>query len=194
MLFRKDELRLGGEEEFPDQPGAVHVAGSTRTVVGRKGVDLATTIGHIVPNEHIHVPSMGAWSMHHLMAFILAHTGPADVWFTTWTIAEEAVRIMLQDFEAGNIRQLRALLSERTEAMNPKAHQLVRFNIDVRFTKIHAKSLVVMNKDHAVTVGGSANFTRNPRIEKYIICTHREVAEHEVEWIEKVRANADPFA
>lgn len=194
MLFSKDQLRTGDEEEFPDQPDALHVAGDVRHVVGRKKVDLARTIGPLVPNEHIHVPSMGAWSMHHLMAYILQQTGPSDVWFTTWTIAEEAVRIMLEQFEVGNIRQLRALLSERTEAMNPKAHQMVRFNIDVRFTKIHAKSLVVMNEEHAVVVGGSANFTRNPRIEKYIISTHRQVAEREVEWIEKVRAKADPFA
>jgi hypothetical protein len=44
-----------------------------------------------------------------------------------------------------------------------------------------------------VTVSGSANFTRNPRIEKYVICTHREQAIQEHAWIDAVMAGSKPF-
>lgn len=195
MLFLSTDIRRS-QDEAPghDQPEAVHAEGPVRLAIGRKRTDLQQLIGTLSPNEHIHIPSMGNWSMHHMLQHILEQTGPADVWLTSWTITEEPVRMLLSWMDTGLIRTLKALLSERVEAMNPAAHQLARFNLQVKLTKIHAKSIVVLNDEWGVTVGGSANFTRNPRIEKYIVSTHRAVAEFERTWIEQVMAGADPFA
>lgn len=129
-----------------------------------------------------------------MLAFILEQTGPADVWFTSWTITEGPMRLVVDLLERGAIRSCRALLSERVEAMNPAALQLAKGNLQLRLLKLHAKSIVVLNDTWGVTVGGSANFTRNPRIEKYIVCTHRDIAEAERTWIDQVFAGAEPFA
>lgn len=193
MLLERKDLAVEVPEEAQEHVPGIAVAGDVRFVVGRKKADLQQIVGELRHNEHIHVPSMGAWSMHDMLAYILRQTGPADVWITSWTITEEPVRLLLQLLDKGEIRSLKAVFSERVEAMNPSAYQLARFNLQVKLTKIHAKCIVVLNDEWGVTVGGSANFTRNPRIEKYIICTHREAAEHERQWIDQVLEGADPF-
>lgn len=193
MLFEVSDIRVEREPPPEQHLPGIAVAGDARFVVGRKGADLAELIGTLRHNEHIHIPSMGAWSMHDVLAYVLRTTGPADVWITSWTITEEPVRTLLELMRTGTIRQLKALFSERVEAMNPSAHQLARFNLQVKLTKIHAKCIVVLNDEWGVTVGGSANFTRNPRIENYIIGTHRSVAEFDRDWIEQELANGQPF-
>lgn len=194
MLFLPEQIRREEEEPGFEQPGAVHVAGDTRFLVGRKKVDLQELIGDLVPNEHVHVPSMSSWSMHHVLAYVLSKTGPAQVWMTSWSITEEPIALIVEHLERGMITQLRALFSERVEAMNPAAHAMARFNLQVKLAKIHAKTIVVLNDQWGVSVKGSANFTRNPRIENYVICTHREVAEADRQWIDDVMTGADPFA
>lgn len=193
MLFRPDEIRTEAEEPGFDQLNALHVQGQARFVVGRKKVDLQQVLGPLVQDEHVHVPSMGSWSMHHVLAYLLHKTGPADVWITSWSITEEPIALIVEHLENGAIRQLRALFHDRVEAMNPAAHSMARFNLQVKLAKVHAKTLVVINDKWAITVKGSANFTRNPRIENYVICTHRAVAEQDRDWIEQVMAGADPF-
>ncbi len=193
MLFHRSDIRIESEPEGPPQPAGASVSGAAHFVIGRKRADLDALIGPLHPDQHIHIPSLGSWSMHDVLAFLLRRTGPADVWITSWTITEEPVRLLLEHLQTGAIRSLKALFSERVEAMNPAAHQLARFNLQVKLTKIHAKSIVLLNDAWGITVGGSANFTRNPRIEKYIICTHRAIAEYERDWIEAVMADADPF-
>ncbi len=195
MLFRRNDIRTGTSEEDlgAPQPEATRVAGNVRSSIGHKNSTLQELVGALHHNEHIHLPSFAKWSMHDMLTHILDHTGPARVWITSWTITEEPVRTILQHMEEGRILSLRALFSERVEAMNPAAHQLARFNLQVRLTKIHAKCIVVLNDKWGVTVSGSANFTRNPRIEKYVVCTHREQAIAERTWIDAVMDGAKPF-
>lgn len=193
MLFRPDQLRLEQEEPGFAQHQAHHVHGDARFVVGRKKVDLQHVLGEIRPDEHVHVPSMGSWSMHHVLGYVLSKTGPADVWLTSWSITEEPIALIVEHLERGAIRKLNALFHDRVEAMNPAAHSMARFNLQVKLAKVHAKTLVVINDSWGVSVKGSANFTRNPRIENYIICTHRAIAECDRDWIEQVMAGADPF-
>lgn len=194
MLFPPSSIRREEEEPGFEQPAAVHAAGDARFVVGKKKVDLGALIGELVHDEHVHVPSMASWSMHHMLAYMLSKTGPADVWITSWSITEEPIRLIVEHMESGAIRQLRALFSERVEAMNPSAHSMARFNLQVKLAKIHAKTIVVMNDTWGVSVKGSANFTGNPRIENYVISTHRAIAESDRAWIDQVMAGADPFS
>lgn len=193
MLFRPEEIRQEDEEPGFEQPQAMRAQGDARFVVGRKKVNLQDVIGELAQDEHIHVPSMGSWSMHHVLAYLLSKVGPADVWLTSWSITEEPIALIVEHLENGAIRKLRALFHDRVEAMNPAAHSMARFNLQVRLAKVHAKTLVIINDDWGVTVKGSANFTRNPRIENYVICTHRRIAENDRDWIEQVMQGADPF-
>lgn len=193
MLFKPETLVVEDEEPGFEQPGAVRAEGDARFIVGRKKVDLQQLIGELRHNEHVHIPSMGSWSMHHVLAYILRTTGPADVWMTSWSITEEPIKLIVEHMDRKIIRQLRAVFSERVEAMNPAAHSMARFNLQVKLAKIHAKCTVVLNDQWGVSVAGSANFTRNPRIERYVISTHRNVAEGDRAWIDDVMAGADPF-
>lgn len=195
MLFRRNDIRTGSAEEDlgAEQPSAVRVSGTARSAIGKKNGTLQELVGELRHNEHIHLPSFAKWSMHDMLGHILEQTGPAHVWITSWTITEGPVRTIMEHMEQGRILSLKALFSERVEAMNPAAHQLARFNLQVKLTKIHAKCIVVLNDQWGVTVSGSANFTRNPRIEKYVVCTHRDQAIAEHTWIDAVLHGAKPF-
>lgn len=194
MLIRLADLKIETPDTGTDgQPDPVRVTGRARHVRGRAKVDLHQLIGQLQHDEHIHVPSKARWSMHDMLQYILEQTGPADVWITSWTITEQPVRTIVEHIDKGLIRSCRMLLSERVEAMNPAALQLAKGNLQVRLTKLHAKCIVVLNDTWGVTVGGSANMTRNPRIEMYIVSTHRAVAEADRAWIDEVFAGAHPF-
>lgn len=198
MLFRRKDMRIVPMDEDQDQgvqpqPQGIAVQGHVQHAVGRKGSSIQDILGPLRKDMHVHVPSFGSWSMHDVLAHVVQQTGPADVWVTSWTITELPVRRILELVDQGAVRSLRMLLSERVEAMNPAAHQLARFNVLVKLTKIHAKCIVVLNADWGVVISGSANLTLNPRIEKYVICTHRAVAEAERTWIDQVMAGDHPF-
>jgi hypothetical protein len=193
MLIQPSEIRVIREAEEKPHHKSATASGDARAVIGTKGSLLQDLVGDIDHDQHIHIPSRGAWSMHDVLEFILQRTGPDDVWITSWTITERPMRLILELLKNGTIRKLRALFSERVEAMNPVAHQVASMNMDVRLTKIHAKCIVVLNEHWGVSVSGSANFTRNPRIEKYVICTHRSIAESERLWIDAEMEGAHPF-
>ena len=196
MLFDVAELqRVAEEPAAPVEHIHGHrVAGDVRFMVGKRGADLHELIGEIRQNEHIHIPSLAAWSMHDMLAYLLHKTGPADVWLTTWTITEEPVRLILALQDEKKMRFRGGLLHDRVPSMNPKAYELAAANLRIQLAKVHAKVLVLMNDDWGVTVSGSANFTNNPRIEKYVVCTHRSEAEFERDWIEQCIDRANPFA
>jgi hypothetical protein len=50
--------------------------------------------------------------------------------------------------------------------------------------KCHAKLLVVINKDWAVSVTGSANLTKNSRLEAGVISCTPAIANFHKSWIE----------
>jgi hypothetical protein len=96
MLFSRSDIRIESEPQGASQPTGASVPGEVRFALGRKRADLDALIGDLRPDEHIHIPSLGSWSMHDVLAFLLRITGPADVWITSWTITEEPVRLLLE--------------------------------------------------------------------------------------------------
>jgi hypothetical protein len=196
MLFDLSELKREPVEqsEVVDHIHGHRVAGDVHFVVGKRGADLAKLIGELHQNEHIYLPSMAAWSMHDILAYVLHQVGPADVWLTTWTITEEPVRLLIALQDQGRMRFRGGLLHDRVPTMNPKAYELAKANLRIQLAKVHAKNLVVITEDWGVTVAGSANWTNNPRIEQYVIGTHRSAAEFQRDWIERCIAGEKPFA
>ena len=92
------------------------------------------------------------------------------------------------------LTRIYGLFDERIRVNCPQAAQLVENQIsDIRLTKIHAKLTVLINDDWAIGISSSANLTRNPRIESYVISTHRDIAEFYRDILLKEIQNANPF-
>ena len=109
---------------------------------------------------------MGDWSTHDLLLYLREQTGPAKVYFTTWPISEYAIRQLHNMIGDGLILELKGIFDYRNGTRKPAELQfLQKITTDIKAAKCHAKVTVIINDSWGVCVVGSANYTRNPRIE-----------------------------
>lgn len=195
MLIKKSDIPSYGDESKEQEFGpAIRAKGSNRMFLSQKNNSLDDDIGVIVQNETLHIPTRGTWSSPHLIDHILRQIGPAECYITSWSVKEQAVRILIQLLDSGKITRLHCLFDERIRVQCPQAYQLAANNMtDIKLTKIHAKVVVLLNDDWGVSICTSANLTRNPRIERFVVSTHREVAEYDRAWIDAELKNGNPF-
>jgi hypothetical protein len=138
-------------------------------------------------NRNYHFSTGGQWSMHELMIYLLSITGPADIWKSTWAISEEPVRVIIELLDKKIIRSVKCIFDYKVKEQKSKAFLLAQSNFNsVTLAHCHAKVMVIKNENWSVSVSGSANDTRNPRIERGVICTVPEIAEEDIRWIEAV--------
>lgn len=170
-------------------------SGHSHHLIGTRGQKLKEALALLTPDMHLHFPSYAKWSSHEVLAELLKITGPAEMYMTSWSIAEDPVRKLLALIDAGHITNLTCLLHERTPQNQPAAWQLLQRNVSrIRTVKIHAKVIVLINKKWAVSMVATANFNRNKNIERYVICTHRNIAEADARWINEVYERGAPFS
>jgi hypothetical protein len=173
---------------------ALSIGGEVATAMALPGDSVAQCLGELV-QEHLYcMPCHATWSMHHVLAHLLGVIGPARTWLMSWTITEGPVRSIVKLMEDGLITDLRCVFDERVGKYNANALQLARKKFaHIGLTHTHAKCLVLVNDDWAITVLSTANITRNKRIEIYWVSTHRLVAEHHSSWIDHVLAKCQPL-
>jgi hypothetical protein len=161
---------------------------------GKSLGELPIIIESLQPNQAIQYCTGGRWSMHDMVRFLLLKSGPAKVWMTTWTITEEPMRILLDLIKTGYISELSAVLDYRIEKRKPEAFQLASNIITrIKLTKCHAKVCVIKNDQWNITIVGSANFSKNPRIEAGVLFTDQESADFHIQWIDDVIDGKEVF-
>lgn len=187
MLFSSKSIKNGKrEEKFQSKIGPVPT--SRKELFTNK--DLNEMLKNLEPNQSIKYVTKGAWSMHELLEKLLLKTGPADVWITTWTITENPLRTILRLARSGKIKTITALLDHRIGKRVPKALQFAEgIMSQLKLVNIHAKTLVIINEEWAVSVVSTANFSKNNRIECGVISTAREDAEFDKTWIQNIIDN-----
>ena len=191
-LFHAQDL---GKKK-PDRPacGSVPFSGSNHLVIGKANEKLHQVFGKVVENQSVHYASLGDWSTHDLLFFLLEQTGPARVYFTTWAISEYAIRQLYQFIEQGLILELKGIFDYRNGIRKPAELQfLQKITTDIKAAKCHAKVTVIENDHWGISVVGSANYTRNPRIEAGVLCCDKTVAAFHRDWILKELSNTSAF-
>jgi len=191
-LFNTSEL--GNKRSDKGSSGAVSASGTHIFKIGTANAKLTEVFGTIAQDQVIPYVSLGDWSTHDLLFFLLEQTGPARVWFTTWAISEYAIRQLYQFVEHGMILQLKGIFDYRNGVRKPAELQfLQKITTEIKPAKCHAKVTVIENDDWGISIVGSANFTRNPRIEAGVLFTCRNVADFERNWIERELADKSVF-
>jgi hypothetical protein len=138
------------------------------------------------------ITSFGTFSMHHLLFHLLSFTGSADVYATSWAVGSDVANILLQGKKMGKIREGYFLFDYRVKKYRPRVHDLLQQNFVTKVTSCHAKVTVIKNEDHCVTVVGSANYTKNNRIESYVVTTNKDTGEDYIKWIkERIYAESE---
>ncbi|MDP1621409.1 MAG: hypothetical protein Q8M08_03630 [Bacteroidales bacterium] len=181
-LFSTEDLA----KKKPDRPksGSVPFAGSNLLTIGKAGEKLQQVFGQVIDGQSVHYASLGDWSTHDLLFFLLEQTGPARVYFTTWAISEYAIRQLYQFIEHGLILELKGIFDYRNGIRKPAELQfLQKITTDIKAANCHAKVTVIENDNWGISVVGSANYTRNPRIEAGVLCCDKTVAAFHRDWI-----------
>ena len=180
----------------PDKTKSESVAftGSNLLTIGKAGEKLHQVFGQLADGQSIHYASLGDWSTHDLLFFLLEQTGPARVYFTTWAISEYAIRQLYGFIEHGLIIELKGIFDYRNGIRKPAELQfLQKITTDIKAAKCHAKVTVIENESWGISVVGSANYTRNPRIEAGVLCCDKTVAAFHRDWILKELSNTSAF-
>lgn len=136
-------------------------------------------------NMCIHFVSDGNWSMYDfLIAAVLELGKSCNVWITTYSMTELSARVLAQMKDKGEISDLHLLMDYKSKMRYPEVDQLIR-NVasSIGLTHLHAKVLVINNGNKFITMLGSANWTKNPRIETGVIDTSTYIALGHINWI-----------
>jgi hypothetical protein len=181
-LFSTEDLT----KKKPDRPksGSIPFAGSNLLTIGKANEKLHQVFGQVTDGQSVHYASLGDWSTHDLLFFLLEQTGPARVYFTTWAISEYAIRQLYQFIEHGLILELKGIFDYRNGIRKPAELQfLQKITTDIKAARCHAKVTIIENDNWGISVVGSANYTRNPRIEAGVLCCDKTVATFHRDWI-----------
>jgi hypothetical protein len=128
--------------------------------------------------------SDGAWNMHDLVYYFLKRFGSGKMYFTTWAISEIAMRQLYLYQKEGLITELYGLLDYRNTSRKPAELAFIEQNsTTIKLEKIHAKVTVLELERISISINSSANYTRNPRIERGDIFVSQTVVDFDKSWI-----------
>lgn len=167
---------------YADMENAVKVDAVAEVLLSPQG------LGTIKPGTSKHFYSDGAFNLVQLVTYILKQTGPAHIFLTTYSIAEDSINVLKRKVEHGEILSARFIVDNRVRSMSAKNFDLLAgsFAGCYRCRALHAKVALVYNEDWHITLIGSQNATRNPKLERGIIHTDvnifnfdKKILEHE---------------
>ena len=189
-LLKVDESTINATSAFQ-----IYLEGDKVIVsLGKVKQALQDTIGDIAGKKDRMVISNNSWSMHDLLFYLLEQTGPAKVHFTTWQIGERAIRMMSEAMKTGLITELNSILDRRIRIRRSEALAFTQ-NVcnNVCLVDCHAKIALIENDLYHISVFSSANFTKNARIEFYIIYFQSYIFDFNLHWLTDQIKGASPF-
>jgi|APDOM4702015159_1054818.scaffolds.fasta_scaffold86238_2 hypothetical protein len=129
---------------------------------------LQEEIGTIEPNSIKPYISEGRWSAHTLLSYLLDYTGDADVWISSFSLCEDAVRLFVTD---PRIKKLYCLFDRSILHYKRDLFFFLQQKAEMRLAANHSKIFIVEGKERNVAVLTSANLSINRRIEAGTIIT-----------------------
>ena len=130
----------------------------------------AECIGTIEPGAAVFAITRGQWSMIDAILACLDQTGPADLSFWTWTIAEYEVQCIERLRRDDRIRSGRLVIDYGARNKNAEIIRQWRecFGYpSVRYVVNHAKIATISNERFRLLLRGSMNLNFNPRFEQF---------------------------
>lgn len=168
--------------------------GQGRFLVGDQDIDIAELIGPADADDTRYILSEGQWSLHEVIAYLFSITGTAQLTITSWGLTEKPLQQVLDLVHQGIALEPVILLDYRVKLQSAKAYQLLLASgLDIRMTDNHSKVVVLTNERFGIAVFTSANLTRNPRLEFYVVTKRREVAIACREQVRKIHARSQPL-
>jgi hypothetical protein len=107
--------------------------------VGEPWEILSKHIGKLEDNSIVNFWTLGRYSMHNLINYIVRQTGPVSVNAYTWAISVDAVQSILSRMQDGLITDFKLWIDPRVKVRNPEPLQMCVANFPVVIAPVHAK-------------------------------------------------------
>ena len=142
-------------------------------------------------NECVLIKSNGCSDTGSIFEYI-SETGIIDeMYLSTWIISRTNIDYLAEKIDAGKIKKLVFIISVRQKQLKKsnyahlveelqKRKEIATFKV----CNCHAKTFSCKVGKNYYTVTGSGNWTKNPRIENYIVMNDKDVFLHNKEWME----------
>ena len=169
-----------------DEPAAIpSVKGVARLDVGQNAdndivvplLSHPSALGKIHMGQDKHFYSNGSFNLVQLVLYLLKQTGPAHVFISSYSIAEDSLATLKRLQDKGDIWDISFLIDNRVRSISPKPFDyLVTAFLDrYRCCALHAKVALIWNDNWNLSVVGSQNATHNPKLERGIIHTSQAI-------------------
>ena len=134
-------------------------------------------LGTINHGHTKHFYSDGAFNLMQLISYVLKQTGPANLFLTTYSISDDSINTLRLKTKQGSLLSVRFIIDNRVRSMSPKNFDYLTgaFPGLYRCRALHAKVVLIWNDEWHITLIGSQNATKNPKLECGVIHTSEEV-------------------
>jgi len=136
---------------------------------------VAEKIGTLPINDSISDFTDGDWAIHHLVEHITNLIGPSNLFFSTFSFSDAAIRHLHYLKTEGKLLEIKAIIEEGNK--KTKIAQLffaAEIFDEIKLTRNHSKVYLFQNINTKVTVITSANLSKNRRKETYTIDTREK--------------------
>lgn len=181
MILHPSSVILPSQSDVPDvdHRSLVNVLDRSETDIEviADVLERTSQLGSVKQGVDKHFYSYGAINLVQLMLYVLRQTGPAHVFLSTYSIAEDSISTLRRYVDDGTILSIRFLIDNRVRSISPKpfAHLITSFPDSYRCTSLHAKVALISNEGWHVSIVGSQNATHNPKLERGIIHTSEDI-------------------
>lgn len=151
---------------------------------GKKGLELL--LEHTNEISCRHFVTDGNWSLFDFLLKLTETRSIQELYITTYSMTEQSARIIGTLVVDKKIEKVYLLMDYKAEMRYPNVHQILRNVGTVGITKLHAKVMIVkFDDEHYYTLIGSANWTKNQRVEAGILDNNPVTAKQHINWITK---------
>lgn len=181
MILEPSSVKSPSKSDVPDADHRSRVNVLDRSESDIEAIadvlERTSQLGAINQGIDKHFYSNGAFNLVQLMLYVLKQTGPAHVFLSTYSIAEDSISTLRRYVDDGTILSIHFLIDNRVRSISPKpfAHLIASFPDAYRCTSLHAKVALISNDDWHISIVGSQNATHNPKLERGIIHTSEDI-------------------
>lgn len=138
----------------------------------RRAETAAAAIAGWTRSIELHGFTKGQFSLIDLIEAVLEITGPAFMFISTWTAANNDITRALEFLDRQKVISSRWLVDLTFQKRAPQLAQRIRRTAGadaIRVGKVHAKLVILKNDKFDVVINTSMNLNYNPRFENFIL-------------------------
>jgi hypothetical protein len=182
-IIKKVKATTQAKSEEPESRSLV-TGSADFSFIDDKTLALTRAIGKLEAGKTIHYYSYGNFNLVRLMLYLLKQTGPAHAFMTSYSFSQKSIEALKNRMDKKQLLSFRVLIDNRVKTMSPKPFQMLAECFDYRCSSIHAKVALLWNEHWNLSIVTSQNATDNPKLERGIIFTDKQVFQYDLNALE----------